>query len=216
MKLANKRFTTIPNDFCITFDQHAKIEEVQEAPDARIQGGGFNFTTLRQVAEAEQVHMIDLIAVVTEVQPMGSIQLKTTGENKDKRTITLCDDTGVSINATLWGAAASQELQVGDVLACKAARVSDYGGKSLNLGDGNEVNPVGEPRCQALMAWYRDRTSNGQVLATEKLTQAGEGGVNAAALPLVLVEEMTTHLLSDEQFLAGDSTTKPRYFKIAG
>tara|TARA_B110000285_G_C15099052_1_gene603862 strand:+ start:954 stop:1169 length:216 start_codon:yes stop_codon:yes gene_type:complete len=71
VKLANKRFTTIPNDFCITFDSYAKIEEVQEAPDATIQGGGFNFTTLRQVAEAEQVHMIDLIAVVTDVQPMG-------------------------------------------------------------------------------------------------------------------------------------------------
>ena len=71
MKLANKRFTTIPNDFCITFDAYAAVEEVQETPDALIQGGGFNFTTLRQVSEAEQVHMIDLIAVVTEVQPMG-------------------------------------------------------------------------------------------------------------------------------------------------
>jgi len=95
--------------------------------------------------------MIDLIAVITEVQAMGSIQIKATMENRDKRTITLCDDTGVSINATLWGAAAAQEFRVGDVLACKAARVSDYGGKSLNLGDCNEVNPVGEPRCQALM-----------------------------------------------------------------
>lgn len=157
MKLSNKRFTTIPNDFCITFDSYAKIEEVQEAPDAVIQGGGFNFTTLRQVAQAEQVHMIDLIAVVTDVQPMGSIQMKATQEYKDKRTITLCDDTGVSINATLWGEAASQELQVGDILACKAARVSDYGGKSLNLGDDNIVNPAGEPRCQALMAWYKDQ-----------------------------------------------------------
>lgn len=140
--------------------------------------------------------------------------MKATGESRDKRTITLCDDTGVSINATLWGEAASQEVQVGDVLACKAARVSDYGGKSLNLGEDNIVNPDGEPRCQALMAWYKDRTSNGQPLETEKLTQAGEGGVNAAALPIVLVEEMAAHLLSDEQFLDGHSP--PRYFKISG
>jgi hypothetical protein len=139
--------------------------------------------------------------------------MKTTGEYKDKRTITLCDDTGVSINATLWGGAASQELQVGDILACKAARVSDYGGKSLNLGEDNIVNPAGEPRSEALMAWYKDRTSNGQALETEKLTQTGDGGVNAA-LPIVLVEEMAAHLLSDEQFLAGDSP--PRYFKISG
>jgi|TARA_B110000285_G_C15099052_1_gene603863 hypothetical protein len=140
--------------------------------------------------------------------------MKATGEYKDKRTITLCDDTGVSINATLWGETASVELQVGDILACKAARVSDYGGKSLNLGDDNIVNPAGEPRSQALMAWYKDRTSNGQALETEKLTQAGEGGLNAAALPMVLVEEMAAHLLSDEQFLAGDGP--PRYFKISG
>ena len=142
-------------------------------------------------------------------------QMKATGEYKDKRTIMLCDDTGVSINATLWGGAASQELQVGDILACKAARVSDYGGKSLNLGDDNILNPAGEPRYQELLAWYKDRTSNGQALETEKLTQVGEGGVNAATLPVVLVEEMATHLLSDEQFLAGDSAP-PRHFKISG
>jgi len=49
----------------------------------------------------------------------------------------------------------------------------------------------------------------------EKLTQAGEGGLNAAAIPTVLVEEMAAHLLSDEQFLAGDSSAV-RHFKISG
>ena len=38
--------------------------------------------------------------------------------------------------------------------------------------------------------------------------------MNPATLPLVLVEEMTTHLLSDEQFMAGQGP--PRYFKISG
>ena len=66
------------------------------------------------------------------------------------------------------------------------------------------------------MVWYKDRTSSGKSLESEKLTRIGEGGVNAAILPTVFVEEMSAHLLSDEQFLSGDSTSMPRYFKISG
>jgi len=41
--------------------------------------------------------MLDLIAVVTELQPLSQFQIKSTGEMRDKRGLTLSDDTGVSI-----------------------------------------------------------------------------------------------------------------------
>jgi hypothetical protein len=30
VKMANKRFTTIKNDYCVTFDERADIEEIQD------------------------------------------------------------------------------------------------------------------------------------------------------------------------------------------
>jgi len=53
---------------------------------------------------------------------------------RDKRTVTVTDDTGVSIMATLWGDCANNEkLKEGSIIAIKGAKVSDYGGKSLNI-----------------------------------------------------------------------------------
>ena len=68
VKMANKRYTTIPNDHCITFDTYSKIEEIHDdAAKMTIKGGGFNFTRLKEVADANQIYMIDFIDVLTEI-----------------------------------------------------------------------------------------------------------------------------------------------------
>ena len=48
VKMANKRFTTIPNDHSITFDHFAKITECN-AGGSKIKGGGYNFTSLKKI-----------------------------------------------------------------------------------------------------------------------------------------------------------------------
>ena len=40
---------------------------------------------------------------------------------------------GVSIMATLWAELANQDYQVGEILVIKGAKISEYGGKSLNV-----------------------------------------------------------------------------------
>ena len=72
VKMANKRYTTIPNDHCLTFDVHAQITPIEER-SIEFKSSPFNFTTLQQVQDATQIYMIDLIAVVTEVQPASQI-----------------------------------------------------------------------------------------------------------------------------------------------
>lgn len=49
-------------------------------------------------------------------------------------------------------------------MAIKGARVSDYGGKSLNISGDYIIDPPGEPRCSELKAWYNDKTSGGKEL----------------------------------------------------
>ena len=93
--------------------------------------------------------MIDLIAVVTEVQSVSQIQIKSTGELRDKRSITLADDSGLSLGATCWGELAQLDIQEGQILAIRGAKLSDYGGKSLNMDNQStwiEFNPEDEPR----------------------------------------------------------------------
>ena len=78
---------------------------------------------------------------------------------RDRRAITLCDDHGISLMATLWGECASwKEVQVGVVMAVKGAKVSDYGGKSLNISDSTcqiEFDPKDQLRFREISEWYK-------------------------------------------------------------
>jgi replication factor A1 len=65
-----------------------------------------------------------------------SINIKSTGSTKDKRNLTLVDESGNSINMALWGNIASIEgLYEGNIAAFKGVKISNYNGKSLNIGD---------------------------------------------------------------------------------
>ena len=58
----------------------------------------------------------------------------------------IADETALSVGATLWGESASKyNIEVGTVIAVKGAKVSDYGGVSLNIDDNSthiEINPM--------------------------------------------------------------------------
>ena len=79
--------------------------------------------------------------------------MKSSGEMRDRRTITLTDDSGLSLMATFWGDVAQMDgLEIGNILAIKGAKVSEYGGKSLNVSSDStlELNPDEEPRYHEL------------------------------------------------------------------
>jgi replication factor A1 len=83
--------------------------------------------------------------------------MKASGEMRDKRTVTLTDDSGLSLMATFWGEVAQMNgLEIGSILAIKGAKVSEYGGKSLNVSNDStlELNPDEQPRYHELYEWY--------------------------------------------------------------
>ena len=61
--------------------------------------------------------------------------------------------------ATLWGECASYpEVREGVIMACKGAKVSDYGGRSLNISEGScsfEFDPKDQQRFQEISKWYK-------------------------------------------------------------
>lgn len=117
------------------------------------------------------------------MEPVAQIQVRSTGEWRDKRTISLGDESGLSLQATVWGPlAASAEIEVGKVLAVKGARVSEWGGKSLNISDSQcctEFNPK-HHRTQELLAFFEKNGSEGKF---EAITQVGgRGGIDTERL----------------------------------
>ena len=87
-----------------------------------------------------------------------SIHLKS-GQIKVRKYLTLTDDSNCSISVTLWGEAMcnrNEVRRVGEVLAVKSARASDFGGKSLNVADDHaQLFPdIDHPDTIKLKQWY--------------------------------------------------------------
>eukprot|EP00349_Pseudokeronopsis_sp_Brazil_P004562 CAMPEP_0202970298 /NCGR_PEP_ID=MMETSP1396-20130829/16270_1 /ASSEMBLY_ACC=CAM_ASM_000872 /TAXON_ID= /ORGANISM="Pseudokeronopsis sp., Strain Brazil" /LENGTH=188 /DNA_ID=CAMNT_0049698709 /DNA_START=518 /DNA_END=1086 /DNA_ORIENTATION=+ len=77
IKIANKKFTSINNDYCINFDKNAKIEESPD--DASIQEVAFNFVSIDEINDIEQSKSIDTIGVITQVFEPTDIVVRSTG-----------------------------------------------------------------------------------------------------------------------------------------
>lgn len=148
--MANKRFTSIKNDFCITFDMQTAINEVAE--DRAIKQEGFSFTKLDMLSNVSPGSTIDVIGVVMEVGQVGSVNLKT-GESRQKRELKVADESNAMISITLWGdVATAQNFNTGDIYALRGCRVSDYAGRSLNASSspGDLIANVKHPRSVAI------------------------------------------------------------------
>ena len=139
---------------------------------------------------------------------LGSINTKKDNTPLSKREITLTDSSLASIRCTLWGKAAEDFEHDGGAVECvvaiKAARLSDYGGRSLNSSFSSQllINPD-IPHASTLRAWYKQ---GGAAAGTHALTGAGGGG--GAREQRIFISQ-----IKDEHLGAGD---KPAYFTIKG
>lgn len=77
-----------------------------------------------------------MCGIVAEVSENEIINLRK-GSKKARKYVTLIDDSGCAISLTLWASMCERitENDIHRVLAVKGARVSEYGGKSLNAAD---------------------------------------------------------------------------------
>jgi replication factor A1 len=98
--MANKKFTSIKNDFCLTLGRETEIQECGE--DVSILNNGFSFTSIELLKQTPGTATVDVIGVVFEIGPVGSIKMKS-GESKDKLNVTIADDTKHSVPVTIWG-----------------------------------------------------------------------------------------------------------------
>ncbi len=78
----------------------------------------------------------------------------------------------------------STNLAIGDILAVKGARVSEFGGKSLNAADDHSIlfANMNHERCKSLKTWYTELMASGQAEPLQAIrsltlkTNKGEGG----------------------------------------
>eukprot|EP00320_Phaeocystis_rex_P019017 CAMPEP_0119076388 /NCGR_PEP_ID=MMETSP1178-20130426/86431_1 /TAXON_ID=33656 /ORGANISM="unid sp, Strain CCMP2000" /LENGTH=632 /DNA_ID=CAMNT_0007058665 /DNA_START=36 /DNA_END=1934 /DNA_ORIENTATION=+ len=141
LRMANKKFSSLNSQYemSLTYDSIVQLcaDEPASVPKIR-----YTFVPLGEVAEKPTNANVDVIGVVSDVSGAMKITSKA-GREVVKRTAKLADDSGVSIEITLWGATAESfpEDANAKVVAFKGARVTEWNEKSLASGPSFEVEP---------------------------------------------------------------------------
>ena len=122
------------------------------------------------MSEFAQYRSVDIIGVIKDLDQPVTIKIKARGDfgsqsEKEKRALTLVDDSNFSIQVTLWGFHAhNEQLETGKVIAIKNAKVSNYNSKSISAGDDNSLiyfdDKINNDRVLQLKKWWSKQSSN--------------------------------------------------------
>lgn len=178
IKMANRKFSSLDNDYEVTFDQHSEITPALE--DGGIQQMSYAFKKIALIEALAADSNVDVIGVVKQVGPVNEIMSKA-GKQLFKRDITLVDDSNAEIKCTMWNERAQEDCSSwsNNVVAIKGCRVSDYNGKSIGtLSSSNfAVNPT-IPEAAHLLNWFNTGGSTTHV----KSLSASAGGFGGGSL----------------------------------
>ncbi|KAI9207538.1 uncharacterized protein BJ171DRAFT_439195 [Polychytrium aggregatum] len=151
---AKKQFSTVQNEYELYMDSNAIVDLCTDSvavPIIRL-----NLVKLGALNSIQKDGIADILGVVTDLGSVATITSKNSNKDITKRDITLVDDSGYSVRCTLWGQQAEAfSANHGSVVLIKAAKVSDWGGRTLSASFNSTI--MVDPNISetsALQSWY--------------------------------------------------------------
>ncbi|QRW16474.1 damaged DNA binding protein [Rhizoctonia solani] len=175
VQLAKKQFSNLSNDYEIALER--QTEAIPCEDESAVPKVQFNFTELSQLDGVEKDAMVDVLGVVTEVKPIETINVKSTGKTVSKRDVTVVDKSGSSVRMTIWGKQAETfQAENNPVIAFKGVKVGDFGGRTLSLVSSSTMTFHPDfPEAHALQGWYSSE-GHSQTFKSQSTGGMGAGG----------------------------------------
>ncbi|MBA0644087.1 hypothetical protein Goklo_028298 [Gossypium klotzschianum] len=215
LKVANKQFKTVQNDYEMTLNENSVVEEASNE-ETFIPETKFNFVPIDQLGPyVNGRELVDIIGVVQSVNPVSNIKRRIDNENIPKRDLIVADETKKTVVVSLWNELANnvgQELfdnaDKSPIVAIKSLKVNDFQGVSLStLGKSSVMINPDIPEAKKLRSWY-DSEGKGSSMASvgSGLSPSSKTGARSMYTDRVSL----THITSNPSL--GDE--KPAFFSI--
>ncbi|CAI9786728.1 unnamed protein product [Fraxinus pennsylvanica] len=215
LKVANKQFKTVQNDYEMTLNEYSEVEEASSEatfiPETK-----FSFVPIDELGPyVNGRDLVDVVGVVREVSPTMSIRRKSNNETIPKRDITIADETKKTVVVSLWNDLATsvgQELlDMADkcpVVAIKSLKVGDFQGLSLSTLSKSVVviNPD-LPEAKKLRSWY---DSEGKESSLASVGSGLNPSTKSGSQSMYSNRVLLSHITGDP--LLGED--KPAYFNV--
>ncbi|KAL9227314.1 hypothetical protein vseg_003016 [Gypsophila vaccaria] len=215
LKVANKQYRTVQNDYEMTLNENSLVEEVKDEgvfiPETK-----FDFVPIDQLGPyVNGKDLVDVIGVVQSVSPTMSIRRKSNNEMIPKRDITIADESKKTVVVSLWNDHATtlgQELldmaDKSPVVAIKALKVGDFQGVSLSAVSKSviKVNPD-LPEARKLTSWY---DAEGKEAAMASVGAGLSPSSNSGGRSLYTDRVTVSHITSNPSL----GEEKPEFFNL--
>ncbi|KAL8267037.1 hypothetical protein R6Q59_004381 [Mikania micrantha] len=180
VKPAQKAFNHLKNDHEITLDYTSTILPCLD-DDCSIPQQQFHFRTIAEIENLDNNTILDIIGVVYSIRPSMSITRKNNTETL-KRTLSLKDMSGRSVEVTFWGNFCNKEGQTLQnmcdsgtfpVMAIKSARVGEFNGKNVGTISTSQLFIEPDfPQALELKTWYDNVGKNAPTISLSHETIA--------------------------------------------
>ncbi|GMH04103.1 hypothetical protein Nepgr_005942 [Nepenthes gracilis] len=162
LKPVQRNFNHLRNEWEILLESASTVDLCSDE-DVSIPCQQFTFRSISEIENANNNSILDIIGIIISINPSIPI-LRKNGMETQRRIVNLKDMSGRSIELTLWGDFCNREghkLQelfdagIFPVVAVKAAKVSDFSGKSVGTISSTQlfINPD-IPEAQSLRIWF--------------------------------------------------------------
>ncbi|KAK8811359.1 hypothetical protein WA158_003093 [Blastocystis sp. Blastoise] len=176
VRMANKRFSTLNNEYDLTFDGRTIVQEVQD--DHQILTIKFNFLPIAELPSLPAQSNVDCLGIILDHGSCDEIRTKA-GNSLLKRTLKIKDSSNKEINVTIFGDKAKvpdDSFAVDTPICFKGVKTSEYGGCSLTCSFSTEFyTNMDLPEVQSLVNWYatEGRGMVGDSLSSQRASSGG-------------------------------------------
>ncbi|CAH8551888.1 unnamed protein product [Heterobilharzia americana] len=213
LKAANKQFNTTNNDYEMTLHADSQVLLCEDADTSSLPETHFNFVPIGKLDTNSPGTFVDVVGVVHECGEVQTITAKASQRELRKRELGIVDSSNCLVRLTLWGEEAENfDGTNHPVIVVKAAKISDFNGRSLSVGPTSSilVTPTNIPEAIRLKGWYEHegRYSNFETFRSEMIGSAA-GGDGSSGPPGVLGG---WNLLQDVKASGVGANVKADYF----
>lgn len=178
LKTANKQYTSLKNDYEMTFSADTVISECMEDASS-VPTIKYDFVPINEIGNKNTDSLLDVIGVCRAASDVQELTARSTGKLLKKREVTLVDSTGGAVVLTLWGGEAeSFDGSSNPVVSAKGARLAEFNGsKSLSCLASTMIrlNPD-LPEAHKLRGWYDNGGANMDIVNISARSGAYGGG----------------------------------------
>eukprot|EP01080_Neovahlkampfia_damariscottae_P007781 gene7781-12255_t len=182
LKNANRQFSSVNNDYEITLDEQSIIKPVKD--DSNIPHVKFSCLSIAEVKDVPENQIVDVLVVVQTVGQLQELVAKSTNKPFKKKSLTVCDDSGVKCELTLWGQhSENSDIQEGEIVLFKGVKKSNFGG--VSLGTTMQTSIIINPKideAHSLRGWYNKNANDSIQSLTVKQSSTAQETYTIAAI----------------------------------